>query len=43
MTKLTYKLRYEFDWYGEIGCVVFWNCGTPIGKIRGKKVTNGTC
>ena len=43
MTKLTYKLKYEFDWSDEIGGVVFWNCGTPIGGIRRKKVTNGTC
>ena len=43
MTKLTYKLRYEFDWSDEIGDVIFLNCGNLIGRVRRKKVTNGTC
>lgn len=30
MTQLTDKLRYDFDWWGEIGNVIFWDCGNPI-------------
>lgn len=42
MTQLTYKLKYDFDWFEEIGDVIFWNCGNPIGRVRRKKGTNGT-
>lgn len=51
MTHLIDKLRYDFDWWGKIGDVIFWDCGNPIYRdsecgsvpiIRRKKGTNGT-